>query len=96
MADPVTDLLFWQQVVKDAERTVVCNPDMESRVKGILGRLGASGMKVIASPFCPEGSVYVLDENAINAKLRQSLLRSLREPLTPLTRFPRPGQGMSW
>lgn len=84
---PTDDRLFWEQVARDSERTVVCNPDMESRVKGNLDRLGADGVTVtvIVTRWCPEGSIYVLDENAINASLRQSMTRSLR-----------PGRGVVW
>jgi hypothetical protein len=76
--DAVSDLRFWAQVAKDSERMIVCHPDAESRIKTGLDARGITGMKVVANPYCPEGSAYVIDVNALDASVRQSRTRNLR------------------
>jgi hypothetical protein len=78
MTPEESDLRFWVQVAKDSERMVVCHPDLESRIKTGLDARGITGMKVVANPYCPKDSVYVVDWNALDASARQSLTRSLR------------------
>lgn len=42
--DPLDEVRFWAQVITDAERTVVCSPDLESRVKGWVEARQLGGM----------------------------------------------------
>ena len=61
MSDVLTDVRFWMQVMRDGERTIVCNPELESRLKMQLERRGLSGqLTVIPSRVCPEGQARLL------------------------------------
>lgn len=65
---PWTEVRFWAQVHADAERTVVCSPNLESRVKGwVAARLMAGLITVKPSRLCPDDQIWVLDEHAIAA-----------------------------
>ena len=77
--DVLTEVRFWAQVIGDARRTVLCPPDLESRIKGWVDARGMGGIiRVMASPFCPKGSIYVIDDGATAASLNQSVQRSIK------------------
>ena len=66
MSEPLTELRFWQQVIGDARRTVLCPPEMESRCKGYVDARGLGGVITVkASPVCPDDRLYVMDEQAL-------------------------------
>lgn len=68
------EVRFWAQVTGDAKRTVVCSPDMESRVKGWVDARGLGGVLTVkASPVCPDDRVLLVDEQAIDAAFRESV-----------------------
>lgn len=68
------EVRFWAQVTGDAKRTVVCSPDMESRVKGWVDARGVGAVLTVkASPVCPDGRVLVIDEQAVAAAWREEL-----------------------
>ena len=68
--DMLTEIRFWQQVVGDSKRTVVCSPDLESRCKGYVEARGLGHLiTVIASPACPDDRLFVIDEQAMNAEM---------------------------
>lgn len=74
MTSPLEDLQFWQQVLTDARRTMVCSPDVEARIKGLLAAEGMQDMvEVIVSPVCPPGQVIIIDKNALEAANRQAI-----------------------
>lgn len=74
------DIRFWQQVAEDARRTIICSPELESRVKTRLAALGLSDLHdVRVSRFVPEDHLYVADLNAIEASNNQALARAMRE-----------------
>lgn len=75
----LTEVRFWAQVIGDAKRTIVCNPDLESRIKTWIDVRSMSGiLKVEPNPYCPMDRVFVIDEQAINATLDRPLrLRAL-------------------
>ena len=65
MSDPLTELRFWQQVIGDARRTVLCPPEMESRCKGYVDARGLGGVITVkATPVCPDDRIYVMVETA--------------------------------
>lgn len=71
--DPLDEVRFWAQVITDAERTVVCSPDLESRVKGWVEARQLGGMiKVVPSRLCPDDQMWVVDEHALAASTAQS------------------------
>lgn len=76
MNDPLTETRFWAQVLTDAHRTVICSPDLESRVKGwVDARMMGGLITVIAQPFCPDNTIYIIDENAMAASLAEAHTR---------------------
>jgi hypothetical protein len=79
MNDPLTEITFWAQVIGDAERTVYCPPEYESRIKCWVEARGMAGIiKVEASRMVPDGQIIVVDHNAIEASMRETMQR---EPL---------------
>jgi hypothetical protein len=71
MSDMLTDIRFWAQIMDDARRTVLCSPDLESRIKGIVDSYGAGGfITVLASPYVPDDKVYIVNEAGIRAAWR--------------------------
>lgn len=70
------DILFWSQVVTDSERTIVCSPEYESRLKAVIEARGLSGLlTVLARRECPDDQMWVVDEHAADASLAQALAR---------------------
>lgn len=77
--DVLTEVRFWAQVIGDAERTVICHPELESRCKGYVTARGLDHLiTVLANRFCPEDKIFVIDGNALEASLRQALQRPIR------------------
>jgi hypothetical protein len=82
----LTEALFWAQVLTDAQRTVICPPEWESRCKGYVDARRLGGLiKVIASPWIPGDRIVVMDEHVIEASWRQALQRT---PLVPYPGLP--------
>jgi hypothetical protein len=66
------DVRFWAQVTTDQERTVVCPPEYESRLKSMIAARGLSGLlTVLPSPVCPDNTVIVMDQHAMDANMAQ-------------------------
>lgn len=85
---PLTDVLdevrFWAQVMGDAKRTVICPPDLESRIKGWVDSRGMDGIITVrAERYCPENKVIVMDDPAIEATMREWAQRPPRFRWTP-------------
>lgn len=77
---PLERIRLAMQDIEDSKRTVWCNPEWESRIKTMADVRSVGGLfNVVASKSCPEDTVYVVDENAMEAQFRQSLQRSLNE-----------------
>lgn len=74
MNDMLTEVRFWAQIIGDARRTVLVNPDLESRVKGWVDARGLGGVITVnASPAVPTDRCYVIDTGAVEADLRRAL-----------------------
>lgn len=74
MTEPLDEVRFWSQVLTDAQRTVVCSPELESRVKGwVDSRMMGGLIKVVPQRFCPDNMIYVIDENSMAASLAEDL-----------------------
>lgn len=77
--DPLTELRFWDQVTTDAQRTVICPPDLESRIKGwVDARMMAGLITVKPSAFCPDNQILVIDEHAQAAAMADAIQNSRR------------------
>lgn len=80
--DPLTEFRFWAQIATDSERTVLCSPDLESRIKGWVDARGLGGLiKVQATPICPDDTIWVVDHNALAASTNRALSEALRQPM---------------
>lgn len=79
MNDVLTEMQFWAQVMTDAQRTVLCSPDLESRLKGYVDARGLGRLiKIVASPAVPGNQLIVVDEHAMEAGWREMLARPIR------------------
>ena len=73
------EVRFWAIVRRSQARTVVCSPEMESRVKTMIDARGLPGTyKVVVSPGCPDTAVYMIDEGAIEAATNEALSKPPR------------------
>lgn len=77
--DVLTEVRFWSIVAKNAKRTVLCSPDLESRCKGYVQAAGLAGIiTVVASPGCPNDQVFVVDEQAMRASQNERMAKPIR------------------
>lgn len=68
MSDVLTEVQFWAIAFKAMERTILCSPDAESRIKCWIDARGLSGVyTVIANPYVPDDRLYIVDQGAIDA-----------------------------
>ncbi|MWA08705.1 hypothetical protein [Streptomyces sp. BA2] len=78
----LTDIRFYDQVLGDARRTILCPPDLVDSVKAVVEARDVGGLyQVKASPCCPEGRLIVIDEQGLEAAMRetvQSFARGIR------------------
>lgn len=82
--DPWTEARFWQQIIGDSKRAIICEPDLEIRIRGFIDALGmADTFTLYPSEFCPPGRIIVIDELALEAALRQTMIK-------PSTFWPKP------
>lgn len=57
----LTAVRFWLQVIRESERTVVCSPELESRVKAAVDALGLGGVvSVVVNRYAPDDRVYII------------------------------------
>lgn len=79
MADVLTEVKFWSQVFGDAKRTILCPPDLESRVKGYIAARGMGGVLTVeASPVCPPEQIIVIDEQGMTADFWAAAAQPIR------------------
>lgn len=61
----LTDIRFYEQVLLDSRRTIVCPPDLAVAVQAVVEQCDAANLfTVCASPACPEGRLILIDEQA--------------------------------
>ncbi|MFW3473649.1 hypothetical protein ACN24M_20495 [Streptomyces microflavus] len=73
------ELRFATQVMNDAKRTLICEPDKADEVRALVEAMGAAGtFEVMTSAACPPGQILVLDEQALTAVQNQALQRVTR------------------
>lgn len=74
MSQIYDDVQFWLIALTESQRTVICSPELESRLKTQVDARGLGAvLTVVPSRMCPAGCVYVMDENAIDAVGREAL-----------------------
>jgi hypothetical protein len=71
------DTMFWLQIIGDAKRTIVCSPELESRIKTQIDARGIGGILTVQATrmWTDETRVIVIDEGALNASFNQSWVR---------------------
>jgi hypothetical protein len=63
----------------DSERTIICSPENESRIKSWIHARGCGHtLKVLVHRWMPDDQIFVMDHNAIEASQRQWLGRPHR------------------
>jgi hypothetical protein len=73
---PWDDVRFRAQVTADYRLTLLCPPSLIDKVRAKLAELGMDGLHdVDESPFVPDGQIFVLDHNAVEAATRQAIQR---------------------
>ena len=79
MSELLTEVRFWAQVAGDARRTIVCPPDLESRIKGWLSARALLGFHTVeANEYMPPDRIFVVDQGALDAYMAQAMNRPRR------------------
>lgn len=72
LSEVLTEARFWVQVTTDSERTIICSPENESRIKGWIDARGMGHvLTVLVERYVPDDQIFVLDHNAFEASQRQ-------------------------
>lgn len=75
--DILDEIRFHMQVATDARRTLMCAPDQADAVRAAVDQLGAGHVFTVkASSCCPEGTIVVIDEQALEASWQQTIQRT--------------------
>lgn len=75
----LTDIRFYEQIVGDAKRTIICQPSMLDAIREVVEARGVGHVYTVrASLACPDGKLLVLDEQAMEASFQQAAQRGLR------------------
>jgi hypothetical protein len=78
----LTDLRFWDQIHRDAKRTLVCSPTQADDIRRTVEEAGGGDIiTVLANAVVPDGTMYVLDVQAMEAWEREQQdidLRNMR------------------
>lgn len=59
-------------------RTILCNPAQEDAIRAEVERIGARRVTIASGPGVPDGNMYVIDEEAIEAANQEALSRPMR------------------
>ena len=63
MSEMLTEVRFWAQVIGDAKRTIICDPDLESRIKAWIDARGMGGILAVSpSPYVPRNTILILSD----------------------------------
>ncbi|WP_225811316.1 hypothetical protein [Streptomyces spinosus] len=77
--DFANDIRFWDQIQGDAKRTVLCEQHRAEEIRAAVEERGYGHiLTVLASPYCPEGKLLIIDEGAMEASGRQAIQRAGR------------------
>lgn len=78
--DVLDEIRFLAQISADAERTLLCEPQLAPVVQAAVDQEGASHLFAVrASEHCPPGRILVLDEQAMGASWRQTVQRAVQD-----------------
>jgi hypothetical protein len=75
----LTEIRFYEQILGDSKRTILCQPSMLDAIREVVERRGVGHIYAVrASPVCPDGKLLLLDEQAIEASFQQVAQRCAR------------------
>lgn len=75
----LTDICFYEQVVGDSRRTIICPPEFVESIRAAVEQHDAADIYAVrSSPACPDGKLLVMDEQAMEASLQQAAQRGAR------------------
>jgi hypothetical protein len=75
---PMENLKVWLQDLIDSERTIMCSPEWESRIKSMIAASPCAGLWTVdVMPGMGDDQFWVLDHNALEASVRQSMQRAV-------------------
>ncbi len=78
---PIDRLRVVLQDLIDSQRTIMCSPELESRIKTMVAASPAPGLwKVDVMSGMPDTVLFVLDHHALDAANRQAL-QTMKWPL---------------
>lgn len=81
-ADDIMRVQFLALTRQMAERTVICSPENESRIKTMIDVLGLGNIVIVhVSPYMPDDRLYIVDENALQAARNETIQRTTRSYL---------------
>jgi len=64
---------FFHLTREESKRTILCEPHREHQVRAAIDQAGAAGMLTVRpSGACPTDKLIVIDENALEAGLREA------------------------
>ena len=67
-----TNVRFGQIVANESHRTVVCNPaDLDKAQEAVIGQGLGDVITVVTSPLAPVGQAFIIDEQAVDAAMRE-------------------------
>jgi hypothetical protein len=90
MSDVLDNVKFWNIVLAEAGRTIVCSGEQEDQIRRLVDESCMAGfLKVQSSPVVNSGEIYVVDENAVQAMINESLARPVYCGPRPPSRRPR-------
>ncbi|MEH0657758.1 hypothetical protein QA860_08425 [Streptomyces stelliscabiei] len=72
----LTEIQFFHLARQESKRTILCEPHREHQVRAAVDQADAADILTVrASTACPEGKLLVIDENALDAGLRETAQR---------------------
>lgn len=83
----VSENIAWAQTLMGmSKRTVICSPEVESRVKETLRAHGFADWKVIvnANPGLCDNKIFLIDEEGLEARQREWLQSLGKNSITDL------------
>jgi hypothetical protein len=70
----VNDVQFWRQVIGDSKRVIYAQPDSVDAIRAAVDALDAGHLlEVRSNPYCPDGQLLIVDEQAVEASFRESM-----------------------
>ncbi|MER5653409.1 hypothetical protein ABT076_10380 [Streptomyces sp. NPDC002131] len=73
------DIRFYDQILGDSKRTIICPPGLADRVRAVIEAHSAGDRYTVrASAACPDDKLIAIDEQALEASFQQAAQRGLR------------------